>query len=166
MGGLPLEELHLAPSDSRASSNGCMGRFLRLESPVKTILSFAKAEMAVAILMVVPELAASIVLLCSFNTLALVTVISSPTSFISTPKFLQALIVALVSPDLKMFLIILLSIANDAKKNCSMCIAFVRRTCYFSTNLRLFYPTIHALQPFCYLFELRWFYLQVRKTHS
>jgi len=40
MGGLPLEELHIAPSDSRASSNGCMGRILRLESPVKTNLSF------------------------------------------------------------------------------------------------------------------------------
>jgi len=116
IGGLPLEELHLAPSDSRASSNGCIGRLLRLESPVKTILSFAKAEIAVAILMVVPELAASMVLLCSFSTLALVTVISSPTAFISTPKFLQALIVALVSPDLKMFLMILLSMANDARK--------------------------------------------------
>jgi hypothetical protein len=116
MGGLPLEELHLAPSDSRASSNGCMGRFLRLESPVKTILSFDKAEMAVAILMVVPELAASIVLLCIFNSPVLLTVISFPTSFISTPKFLQALIVALVSPDLKMFLIMLLPSANDAKK--------------------------------------------------
>jgi hypothetical protein len=116
MGGLPLSELHFAPSDSRASSNGCIGRFFRLESPVKTILSLARAEIAVAILIVVPELAASIVLLCNFNSLALVTVISSPTSFIYTPKFLQALIVALVSPDLKIFLIMLLSIASDAKK--------------------------------------------------
>ena len=37
IGGLPLDELHCAPKDSRASSNGCMGRFLRLESPVKVI---------------------------------------------------------------------------------------------------------------------------------
>ena len=61
IGGLPLDELHLAPKDSNASSNGFMGRFLRLESPVKVIVSSANDEMAAAILIVVPELAASIV---------------------------------------------------------------------------------------------------------
>ena len=59
--------------------------------------------MAVANLIVVPEFAASIILSSSFNSPELFTVMLSPVSFISTPKFLQALIVAFVSPDFKIF---------------------------------------------------------------
>ena len=116
IGGLPLDELHFASNDSRASSSGCIGLFLRLESPVKNILSLDRVEMAVAILIVVPELAASIVSLCSFSSPVLFTVMSFPTSFISAPKFLHALIVEYVSPDFKMFLIMLLPSDNVAKK--------------------------------------------------
>ena len=89
---------------------------MRLESPVKVISSFANDAMAAAILIVVPELAASIVLLLIFNSLALVTATSLPISSICTPKFLHASIVAIVSSYLKTFLIILFSIASDAMK--------------------------------------------------
>nr|AIF08770.1 hypothetical protein [uncultured marine thaumarchaeote KM3_32_D07] len=116
IGGFPLVELHFAPRDSKALSNGFMGLLFRLWSPDKTVLPSDRAEMAVANLIVVPELAASMKPPSSFNSPELFTVTLSPVSFISTPKFLQALIVALVSPDFKIFLIILLPSVSVAKK--------------------------------------------------
>ena len=93
-----------------------MGLLFRLWSPDKTVLPSDRAEMAVANLIVVPELAASMKPPSSFNSPELFTVMLSPVSFISTPKFLQALIVAFVSPDFKIFLIILLPSVSVAKK--------------------------------------------------
>ncbi len=58
-GGLPSFEEHLAPSDSSVSSNGFMGLFLRLSSPVRTVLPSLRAAIADAIRIVVPEFDAS-----------------------------------------------------------------------------------------------------------
>ena len=35
IGGVPFVEVHIAPIDSNASNNDCIGRFFRLSSPVR-----------------------------------------------------------------------------------------------------------------------------------
>ena len=72
-------------------------------------------EIAAAILMVVPELDASISGVCSFISPELSTVTLDPSAWIFAPKFLHALIVAIVSLDNNTFLIWLFPFANVAK---------------------------------------------------
>ena len=72
-------------------------------------------EIAAAILMVVPELDASISKVCGFISPELFTVTLDPSIWILAPKFLHALIVAIVSLDNKTFLIWLFPFASVAK---------------------------------------------------
>ncbi len=58
-GGLPSFDSHFAPSDSSASVSCFMGLFLRLSSPVRIVFPSRTAEIAAAILIVVPEFDAS-----------------------------------------------------------------------------------------------------------
>ena len=59
-GGLPSVDVHCTPSYSSASRSGCIGLFFRLESPVSVIILSERDEIAVEILIVVPEFDASI----------------------------------------------------------------------------------------------------------
>ena len=59
-GGFPSVDVQCTPSCSSASRSGCIGLFLRLESPVSVVVVFESDEIAVEILIVVPELEASI----------------------------------------------------------------------------------------------------------
>src|SRR5579875_1414188 len=116
MGGLPPVEVHVAPRLVSASRRGCMGRFLRLASPVSVILASASEAMAAAILIVVPEFEASISAEVGFTPPVPSTVSVGPSIEIFAPKDLHAPMVARVSRDNRTFLIVLFPFASEDKK--------------------------------------------------
>ncbi|SVA95925.1 uncharacterized protein METZ01_LOCUS148779 [marine metagenome] len=71
--------------------------------------------------MVVPELHASIIHPSTFESIEFFIIILFSDSVSSTPKFLHAFIVAMVSLDFKIFLIILLPSESDAM-NTALCV--------------------------------------------
>ena len=114
MGGFPSVEEHFAPMDSKASSNGCIGLFLRLSSPERTVFPSDKDAIAAAILIVVPEFFASITVFWFLNSFIPSIVRLSPVSLICAPNLLHASIVAFVSLARRTFLIMLFPPARDA----------------------------------------------------
>ena len=116
IGGFPSIEIHFAPMLDNASNSGCIGLFWILSSPVKIISSENKLAIPIAILIVVPEF--PVLISGTFVPIFIdsLTIIVEFSISMIAPNFLHASIVAFVSADSRMFSILLLLPASDAKK--------------------------------------------------